>query len=380
MLGVAQEQHGGRCALFAQWRGIPWPIAHDPINSLGLRGVPVAVGVDEYGIVRVLKPKPDTLERDFLDKTFAAPEQTPPGMPGIVFDFEGLARTARGRNTAATWRDLGDALALWAGVERADDAVDAYGRASQLAPDDAVLLFRLGVAHRSRFDSAKRRPGDFQTAADCWGRAGALDPGQYIWRRRVEQYGPRLTKPYPFYDWVTAATDAIRARGEQPVVLAATPVGSEIAGPSRQFRTPAGTEACPDPDAGVPVDRTRKVSVESAVVPARVAPGGAASVHLTLTPDPRQQVHWEDAAGPLRAWVEAPEGWQLSQRLLVAPPPAAVGAARHLHVEVKAPSDAKGEVVLDGFALYAVCSDEDGTCTFLRQEFRVPVRLGPAQR
>lgn len=382
MLGVAQEQHGDRCALFAQWRGVPWPIAHDPINSLGLRGVPVAVGIDEHGIVRAQKAKPDTLEHDFLGRTFAPPEHAPPGAPAIVPNIEGLAGTARERNTAAAWRDLGDALALWAGASRADEAIDAYARALQLKPDDATGLFRLGVAHRARFDSSQRRPGDFQTAADCWGRAVGIDPGQYIWRRRIEQYGPRLTKPYPFYDWITEATDAVRARGEEPVTLAVTPIGSEIATPSREFRTPTEPDLCPDPAARVPVDRARKVSIESAVVPARLAPGTAASVHLTLTPDPRQKVHWEDAAGPLRVWVEAPEGWQLSRRLLVGAPPAAAAdaAARHLHVEVKAPADAAGEAVLTGFALYAVCSDADGTCSFLRQDIRVPVRLVEGKR
>ena len=378
VVGVAQEQHAGRCALFAQWRGIPWPIAHDPINGLGLRGVPVAVGIDEYGIVRVLRPKPETLENDLLDKTFPPPDGTVPLAPVAVPDLGGLARTARKENAVSGWRDLGDALVLWADTSRADEAVDAYTRALQLAPDDGAALFRLGVAHRARFDSGQRRGDDFQTAAECWGQAAALDPGQYIWRRRIEQYGPRLTKPYPFYDWVDEARAAIRARGERPAALVAMPVGSEIAQPSREFGAASEADVCPDPDGRVPSDAERKVTIASAVVPARVAPGGAVSVHVTLTLDPSRKLHWEDAAGPLKLWVQAPERWEMSHRLLIQKPvaPADSKAARHLSFEVKAPATARGKAALTGFALYGVCDDEDGTCSFLRQDVRVSVRIG----
>ena len=77
------------------------------------------------------------------------------------------------------------------------------------------LQFRLGVAQRFQFDSSGgARTEDFQQAAEAWTRALASNPNQYIWRRRIQQYGPGLDKPYPFYDWVTQARDAIEARGE----------------------------------------------------------------------------------------------------------------------------------------------------------------------
>ena len=100
---------------------------------------------------------------------------------------------------------VGDALAIWGGAERSDQAIDAYTRALALDPSYKNALFRLGVAHRMRHESARRRPGDFQAAIDAWGRALALDPNRYIWRRRIEQYGPRLAKPYAFSDWVVSA-------------------------------------------------------------------------------------------------------------------------------------------------------------------------------
>jgi tetratricopeptide (TPR) repeat protein len=111
------------------------------------------------------------------------------------------------------------------------EAIDAYTHALALDPSDKNSLFRLGVAYRMRHESTWRRNGDFQSAVESWGRALALDPNQYIWRRRIEQYGPRLTKPYAFYDWVEQAKAEILRRGETPARLSVEPYGSELAGP-----------------------------------------------------------------------------------------------------------------------------------------------------
>ena len=50
---------------------------------------------------------------------------------------------------------------------------------------------------------------------------------------RIQQYGPRLDKPYPFYDWVPTAIEEITARGETPVDLSVELVASEFAEPSQ---------------------------------------------------------------------------------------------------------------------------------------------------
>ena len=72
--------------------------------------------------------------------------------------------------------------------------------------------------------------GRFRKAVEHWERALALDSNQYIWRRRIQQYGPRLDKPYPFYDWIPEARADIEARGQSPVTLAVEPAGAEFAG------------------------------------------------------------------------------------------------------------------------------------------------------
>ncbi len=250
LLGVTQEQHADRCRLFAQWKRFDWPILHDPINLLEAPAVPIVVAIDEHGIVRAVRPRLETFEADFLDKTFA--DDARPGAPRSAGppDPASLRRKAEANPDAAAWRAVGDALTIWGGAERCDQAIDAYSRALALDASDKNALFRLGVAHRMRHESAGRRPGDFQAAIDAWGRALALDPNQYIWRRRIEQYGPRLAKPYAFYDWVVPAKAEISRRGETPVPLTVEPYGSELAGPVRDVRAEASRQPNPIPRGG----------------------------------------------------------------------------------------------------------------------------------
>ena len=72
-----------------------------------------------------------------------------------------------------------------------------------------------------------------------------MDPSNYIWRRRLQQYGPRLDKPYPFYDWIETARRELKARGIEPHPLRARLTGAEIAQPLRA------------PEAGEPVSAPR---------------------------------------------------------------------------------------------------------------------------
>jgi rhamnogalacturonyl hydrolase YesR len=383
LLGVAQEQHGDRCRLLAQWKGFDWPILHDPINVLELTGVPILVAIDEHGIVRSTRPKLATFAADFLDKTFGddakgkdAGRITPSWKEGARSpDWDALRARARQADAAATWRELGDVLALWGGDGRLEEAMDAYNRAVQLDPKDGPGLFRLGVCFRRRFESARRRPGDFQAAIASWGQALDLDPNQYIWRRRIQQYGPRLDKPYAFYDWVEAAEKDLRARGQKPVSLAVRPVGAEIAQPIKALAQPHEVRA-PDPDGKVHRDTDELIRAEVTVAPARARPGQAVRVHVVLRVDPKKQAHWNNEAEPLRLWVDPPAGGQVSDRLLQAPAvqePVST-EERALDFEVKLPREARDQVRLDAYALYHVCDDKGGQCRFLRLDIPMEVR------
>ena len=376
VLGVTQEQHADRCRLFAQWKRFDWPILHDPINVFQSRAVPIVVAIDEHGIVRSVRPRPDSFERDFLKRTFK--DDSPGGVKLIVDkkDLRLLADTARSTDAARPWRDYADALVLWGGPSRVDDAIAAYTQAVKKNVKDSDSLFRLGVAFRMRYESTSRRAGDFQRAVDHWGQALARDPNQYIWRRRIQQYGPRLDKPYPFYDWVKRAVAEINSRGDTPVALAVQPGGAEIARPARQFIVERPKQTSPDPRGRINRDKVRLIETEVAVVPATGSAGRDFRIHVTFIPSRKLKAHWNNESQPLRLWVNAPKGWRVSRRLLVARqgPAAESKETRRLDFEVKAPSTATGITKLKAYALYYVCEEADGTCLFLRQDITLEIR------
>jgi hypothetical protein len=373
LLGVTQEQHADRCRLFAQWKRFDWPILHDPINLLEAPAVPIVVAIDEHGIVRATSPRPETFAAEFLDKTF--PDDAPPGPPRSVGppELAVLRHRAESNPTAGAWRALGDALTIWGGSPRVDDAIDAYTRALALDPSDKNARFRLGVAFRMRHETARSRPGDFQAAVDAWGHALELDPNQYIWRRRIEQYGPRLAKPYPFYDWVAQAKVEISRRGEVPVSLILEPYGSELAGPTREVLAEEKVPVEPDPTDRIQRDVEGLIDAEVVVVPARVRPGQAARVHLTFRPNPAHTGHWNNESTPLRVWIAGAEGWTIATRLLEAPPgeQAESDEVRRLDFEVKAPPTATGKAQITAYALYNACEETGGRCLFLRRDLAI---------
>ena len=373
VLGVTQEQHADRCRLFAQWKQFNWPILHDPINLLEAPAVPIVVAIDEHGIVRAVRPRPETFKAEFLDKTFADDAKAGATQSAGPPDPASLRRNAEAKPDGGAWRALADALTIWSPANRLDEAIDAYTRALTLDPSDKNAQFRLGVAHRMRHESPGRRPGDFQAAVDAWGRALALDPNQYIWRRRIEQYGPRLTKPYAFYDWIVQAREEITGRGETPVPLAVEPYGSELAGPIREVRAEAAAPVEPDPKGQIQRDAQRLIEVEAVVVPNRVLPGQAARVHLTFRPSAAHTGHWNNESTPLRIWIVGADGWTTSSHLLEAQQPAGPESleVRRLDFEVKAPAAATGKTRLAAYAVYNACETAGGRCLYLRQDLTI---------
>jgi hypothetical protein len=371
MVGIIQEQHAERARLFMQWKGMGWPILVDAHNRLGVSVVPITLLIDAQGIVRHIAP-PASRAGDLLERFLAEPtatESTPPPSPVGSTDIEGLERAAKRANTGVAWRDYADALALWGGDARIDEAIDNYQRALGAVPDDGPAEFRLGVSYRRRYDSARGEPADFARAVEHWTRALDIDPNNYIWRRRIQQYGPRLDKPYPFYDWVDRARDEIEARGEAPVVLNVEPRGAEVAHPSRTFEV-ADAPAEPDPEGRILRDEGKYVRVDATVVPHAIRPQGAARVHLEFRTRPVARAHWNNEASGLLVWVEPPAGWQVeSRRFAVANPAAAVSTEpRHVEFEVHSPERVEGRVKLPAYALYYVCEGVDGACLYRRQD------------
>lgn len=377
VLGIAQEQHPNRNRLFAQWHKIDWPILHDPINVMQVRGVPIEIAIDENGIVRSLRPKMDTFEEEFLKKTFTGKSAEPPNIKATQPDLEALRRRAEKSRSSEAWRELGDSLVLWAGQSKINDAINAYKQAIQINPDDGDAHFRLGVCYRLRYDSGQQASSDFQTAVNHWTMSRVIQPNQYIWRRRIEQYGPRLTKPYPFYDWVETAARDIKARGEKPVELMVLPTGSEIAGKGSSFETEEHNVKPPDPQGQIYRDEKSLILSEVTVVPPQVKPEGAVRVHVTLRPNTRLKAHWNNEAEPLKLWVDAPDGWKVEPQLLTAPQGdrPETTEPRQLEFEVRAAAGARGTAKLNAYALYYVCEDAGGVCYFLRKDIPITITV-----
>jgi tetratricopeptide (TPR) repeat protein len=379
VIGIAQEQNPDRCRLFAQWKKLDWPILYDPINVMQVRGVPIEVAIDEYGIVRSLKPDPKTFGKEFINKTFSPPKNE----TSVKFEkstqpeITALRRRAEQSRSSDAWRQLGDALVLWGNPSDVNDAIDAYTHAIQINPEDGDAHFRLGVCYRNRYESGSRLPTDFQTAVDHWTRARQINPNQYIWRRRIEQYGPQATKPYSFYDWVRAAGSEIRARGEKPVELKVLPTGSELTGPGGNPENDKLDVKPPDPQGKILRDRQRLILTEVTVIPPQIKPGQTVRVHVTLSPNKKLKAHWNNEAEPLKLWIDPPDGFKARPQLIVAPQGNKPEASepRNIEFEIQAANDVSGTATLSVYALYYVCEGSGGTCNYLRQDIPITVMV-----
>jgi len=382
VLGVVQEQHPDRARLYRQWREMDWPILVDSLNLLDVAVVPVPIAIDEAGIVRHTGLSPGMLEKDFIKQPhFHDKGTTATVEPAVRPDLDQLRREAKRSNRARAWRDTGDAYFLFGGANGIDESAEAYRRAIQIDPKDGRAHFRLGTALRRRSDSDRRQSGDAQGAVEHWGRALAIQPNQYIWRRRLQQYGPRLDKPYNFYFWVEQAREEIRRRGLNPIELSVEPLGSEIAPPLR--KTAAADIKIPDrdPDGRIHRDETGMVRIETTVVPARVQPGQPVRVRTQFRVNDDTRPFWNNEAQDLTMWVGLPDGLSLGEGQFTFANPAEpeTQELRVLEFEcVVSGSHAPGRVELPGYALYYVCAKKDGKCRFLRQDFRVSFEVDPS--
>ncbi len=349
-----------------QWKQMNWPVLWDPLNLLELKAVPHTILIDERGVVVNLRPRPEDLDA-FLElpaRSEVPQAATRPNPQTLRSTQPSDARAAR---------HLADALVLWGTDEDLDRAIELYARGLDDERLAAVNHFRMGVAHRRRYDSPARQVGDFAAAVSHWSRALALDPNQYIWRRRIQQYGPTLDKPYPFYNWVETARQAIRIRGEVPVELTVEPQGAELAAPAKRF-TPGPPAAPPASSRRLAEDKRGLVTFDVTVVPdTNRSDPPAWAVHLEYRPNSARQSHWNNEADPMIVWIEPSPSCEVDRPLqrLTPPPQPTSDEPRNVQFQIQQANSAAA--VVTGFALYGVCTDDDGTCRYLRQDFRIPL-------
>ena len=305
LVGILQEQHADRARLFMQWKGMDWPLMVDSLNLLAVEVVPITLLIDESGIIRYRGDLENLA--DFL--ALPAPDPLPTAQTPTVVSAGAALPTG-----AEELVEHGDRLVMWGPESRLDEAVQAYKKALELGVQDSgPVHFRLGVALRRRADGERRQDGDFQSAVHHWQAALDRNPNQYIWRRRIQQYGPRLQKPYPFYDWVETARRDLRARGLTPWELRVEPRGAELAFPSRQMDA-AEHEPPPRNAERIRRDSEGFIDIETTLVPGHIEPGGSARLHVILRPSKQRQSHWNNEADGLVVWFETPSGWQLDRR------------------------------------------------------------------
>ena len=364
VLGVVQEQHSERTKLYKQWKQYDFPIAQDPVTKLGAAVVPIFIGIDEHGIVRNTRLRPGGLAK-FLEAEFDAPATAAPVMDGEIDYAKMAAEDATPENLCM----MGDAEMLFrvSKSESHNKAIAAYQSALKQDPKNGTILFRLGAAYRQRYDEKSHDDADFDLASKHWTLAMEANPRQYIWRRRIEQYGPRLEKPYPFYDWVGTAIKEIEQRGEVPVKLTVELTQSELADRSKPDFSKRDT--MPKSTEELERDKGEYISIESTMVPGFVKPGKPATVHLRLV---ASGAKWNNESTPLTVWVDS-DSAKLSKQLMVFENPNQADSKENRSFEFDLMVGDKGnDGMISGFALYNVCN-EDGVCMYRRQDFKIEV-------
>ena len=347
----------------------------DSLNLLGVTGVPITLLIDEYGIIRAIRPNDEDLSQ-FLSQDFGSRESVT--FRSVATDeatlLDELETSAAGGN-ADEVRAYADALFLWRHPDGVSQAIDYYRKALELDPVSGRTHFRLGVALRRRYDSESRQQGDFLQAVKHWESALDTDPNQYIWRRRIQQYGPRLDKPYSFYDWVLTAREEIAVRGENPIALSVEPGGAEFARPDADSRGVGTDVKEPDPGTRIRRDIEGMIQVETIPVPNTSGGESCFRAHMIFYPALEKKVHWNNEADDMEIWVSPPEGWSVDKQYLVFQVPSAAVSdeVRRIEFELRGPVGFSGRESIPSYALYYVCEDEDGICLYRRQDILMEV-------
>lgn len=370
VLGIDHEQHADRGRLFAQWKNLPGPLLHDPLDLSGITRLPMFVAIDEAGVVRAIQSNLDAIEKTFVRR--AAPKKMSPGVQveeAALPDPKLTRRRAGDARMAPAYRDHGDALVLSGTAKLLDEALTAYSHAIEMDPKDAWSFFRLGVAYRIRSERPERQPGDFQSAVDAWERAERLMPTCEDFKQRLQQYGPPAGRTAACFDWIPAARTELQRRGVKPVGLEIEPLAVEIS----LAETKAGSRSHHPPPEKLVVDKNERVRVESTVVPAADRKhANSTEVHLTLRPGGAE---WFNRKDPVRIWMEKPASARLDRLYFEIPNPQSEVSdeERTVSFEVETRGKSRGKTTLKGFAVYCLRAGDDHQHKTLRQDFKVTI-------
>ena len=331
-------------ALFLQWKELDFPVLMDPLNVLNVEAVPITFLVDESGVIRYRNPKGKDLQT-FLSTDY--PEESRKLVPPLRYANQQALNALQTEEPKE--------------IENALEALKQLDKSGK----NPEFTFQAGVLARWLYDHGGSRE-DFQIAVNLWRQALDERPGQYIWRRRIQQYGPRLDKPYPFYNWVAEARNELQAAGKTPHGLQVEPSGSEVAAPRRGKEQPPEARRFPDAN--------DKLSNESELLEITVTTiphtddAKKGRLHLVLAPTAKG--HWSSDAQEVELWYRPKEGSPAFLTDEVTPLPANLETsdeARVLEGDFSLPKNAGGDLVL----FYSLCETENAVCRFLKSEWKL---------
>jgi len=356
-----------------QWQQMDFPILVDTLNVLGLQVVPIISLLNENGGVIKEKVKLEELNQDI---DLAPVDST--ADPASVFEIpnvETLQQTANSENTSQSWKNVGETIFNYSKDKHS--SIQPFEKAVEIDPKDGIAWFRLGAALQWRSESEYAEDNDAQRARGAWGKARELNPNQYIWRRRLQQYGAVRDKPYSLYGWVGEAQKAIISRGDKPFVLRVQLTSSEQATLEEQVNA-ADSPIDPDPEDRIFRDDKSLIKHQVIVTPEKIASGQTVHVQINLTLNETQKSHWNNEVEPLRLWVRPPDKWQTVPQLITCADPEQPTSLeiRSVEFELTAPDVvADGKITLPCYALYYLCEDIDGTCLFLRKDIDITFEI-----
>ncbi len=348
-----------------------WPILVDPLNLLDVDAVPITIFIDEVGIIRYINPRLD--RADEILETFLNSKPHTENIDNIEkSELKADIALRSEKPPLPTEINNQDSINL-------NMAIQKYGKALAVDSDNGRLHFRLGVLYRKRYDSQNRQMSDFQKAIKHWQKALDINPNQYIWRRRIQQYGPRLDKPYPFYDWIPEARTEIIERSQKPVPLTIEPGGAEYTKPLKIFKTEKTSISEPDPEGKIFRDFENFINVEYVVVPSTDTSKNSSRVHMNFTPNENIKAHWNNEVEGMKLWIRPPSGWEVDNNfiLLNNPVQAVSKEIRNIEFEITGATPTTAEkVIIPTYALYYVCEDVNGTCLYRRQDIPIQLNIG----
>ncbi|MGA0437188.1 MAG: hypothetical protein ACO3PO_06405 [Limisphaerales bacterium] len=370
VVGILQEQHPDRCALFMQWKQMDWPVWLDALNLLQLPAVPYTLLVDEDGRIESVNP---------TQETFFAFMEKPPRKREL-YSSQPLDRSPEWKMPrlpsdealeVSAWLEAGQGFFQGSWSSHSMTCLKAFQQALLLEPENGWIHFRLGVVYGRLFDEDPSKPMPlFARAISHWKQALALDPNQYIWRRRLQQYGPRLDKPYAFYDWIDAARSELLARGETPVPLKVEPSGAEIAKPIKDVDFEVTGASMPDPDGRIQRAAPGLIEWSHVSVSHTQRERRSIRVHMQWQPAANSSVEWNNEAEPLTFWLEATPGWKVQPASIQVPGPPMDHdrEVRSLEFECQASEDAAA-LEIRGVALFSICESSGGPCLYRRLDW-----------